>query len=179
MPDQPENWLTYAEAGQLLGISSEAARQMARRRKWPRRTPNKYGALAEVLVPLDAVLDRPRMASNGVHGGANGVQSGLDPGTGEPRSFDIERPDTTPDVLRTVQETVELLLTPLREQLTIANQRAERAEHRAEAERHRADRERDRADVAERRIVDLERPPPAPEQPRSSTWRRFWRRRPA
>ena len=37
---------------------------------------------------------------------------------------------TTPDILRTVRETVELLLEPLREQLTIANQRADRAERR-------------------------------------------------
>jgi hypothetical protein len=33
-----ERWLTYAQAGRLLGISLEAVRQLARRRGWPRRT---------------------------------------------------------------------------------------------------------------------------------------------
>ena len=32
-------WLTYAEAGQLLGISPEAVRQLARRRGWPLGVP--------------------------------------------------------------------------------------------------------------------------------------------
>ncbi len=37
-----ERWLTYAEVGELLGISTGAARQLVRRHKWPRRTPNEY-----------------------------------------------------------------------------------------------------------------------------------------
>jgi len=41
-----------------------------------------------------------------------------------------DRVDTTPDIFRTMREMVELLLEPLREQLTIANQRADRAERR-------------------------------------------------
>jgi hypothetical protein len=52
-------WLTYAEAGQQLGISPEAVRQLARRRGWPRRTPNAYGIPTKVLVPDDAPV-RPR-----------------------------------------------------------------------------------------------------------------------
>jgi len=58
---EPEagRWLTYTEAGNLLGISSEAVRQLARRRSWPRRTPNAYGVQAMILVPDDAML-RPR-----------------------------------------------------------------------------------------------------------------------
>jgi hypothetical protein len=43
--------MTYAEIAELLGISTGAARQLARRHKWPRRTPNEYGAVAHVLVP--------------------------------------------------------------------------------------------------------------------------------
>ena len=43
-------WLTYAEAGELLGISADAARLRARRQGWSRRTPNKHGATARVLV---------------------------------------------------------------------------------------------------------------------------------
>ena len=48
-----ERWLTYAELGQELGISVEAARSLVRRHKWPRRIPNEYGAPARVLVPAD------------------------------------------------------------------------------------------------------------------------------
>jgi hypothetical protein len=125
MSDQEERWLTYAEVGQLLGISAEAARAMSRRQKWPRRTPNDHGALARVLVPNDRLPNRPRPAVNGGHPGD---------GRGTYRVVDQldDRPDTTPVILRTVRETVELLLEPLQEQLTIANQRADRAERRTE-----------------------------------------------
>jgi hypothetical protein len=34
----PSSWLTYSEAGKLLGILPEGVRQLARRRCWPRRT---------------------------------------------------------------------------------------------------------------------------------------------
>src|SRR3954447_12004730 len=55
VPSMEERWLTYAEVGELLGISTGAARQLARRHKWPRRTPNEYGAMARVLVPEDRI----------------------------------------------------------------------------------------------------------------------------
>src|SRR3954447_19162684 len=48
-----ERWLTYAELGQELGISVEAARSLVRRHKWSRRVPNEYGAPTRVLVPED------------------------------------------------------------------------------------------------------------------------------
>jgi hypothetical protein len=38
--DQPGQWLTYGEAGRRFGVTPEAARQLARRRGWRRRTPN-------------------------------------------------------------------------------------------------------------------------------------------
>ena len=56
-----EHWLTYAELGQLLGISSAAARMHAKRRGWPRRSPNMIGDRARVLVPADATV-QPRSA---------------------------------------------------------------------------------------------------------------------
>src|SRR5215213_2544092 len=52
-------WLTYGEAGQLLGISSEALRSLARRHRWDRRSPNAIGGQAWVLVPAD------RLPTNG------------------------------------------------------------------------------------------------------------------
>jgi hypothetical protein len=51
-------WLTYIDAGRKLGISTAAARQLSRHRGWQRRTPNAFGARAEILVPSEA-LERP------------------------------------------------------------------------------------------------------------------------
>lgn len=51
----PAEWMTYAELGRRLGISPAAARQLSRRRKWERRTPNAYGQQAQILVPEDTL----------------------------------------------------------------------------------------------------------------------------
>jgi hypothetical protein len=53
-------WLTYADAASRFGVSSEAVRQIAIRRKWPRRRPNDnpFGPV-QVLIPLDAAV-KPR-----------------------------------------------------------------------------------------------------------------------
>jgi hypothetical protein len=55
-------WMTYAEAAQRFGISSEAVRQIALRRKWPRRRPNDdpFGRV-QVQIPPDEEV-RPRTA---------------------------------------------------------------------------------------------------------------------
>jgi hypothetical protein len=54
-----DRWLTYAEIGELLGITPSAARMHARRRGWRRRAPNAIGGVAHVLVPADIAV-RPR-----------------------------------------------------------------------------------------------------------------------
>jgi hypothetical protein len=57
-PGHPEPLrLTYAQLGHKLGISTEAARMLARRRRWTRVAPNHPGAPTTVLVQADA-LDR-------------------------------------------------------------------------------------------------------------------------
>jgi len=48
-----DRWLTYIEAGALLGLSPEAVRSIARRQKWPRQSPNAIGKVVRVLVPAD------------------------------------------------------------------------------------------------------------------------------
>ena len=56
-----DRWLTYIEAGELLGLSPEAVRSIARRQKWPRQSPNAIGKVVRVLVPADRlrpVVDR-------------------------------------------------------------------------------------------------------------------------
>ena len=54
------DWLTYAEAGARFGVSAEAVRQLAMRRKWPRRRPNDdpFGRV-QVLIP-DHTEIKPR-----------------------------------------------------------------------------------------------------------------------
>jgi hypothetical protein len=70
-------WLTYKECGLRFGVSTAAARQMSRRRGWQRRTPNAYGARAEILVPADALPAAAPAAQDAVqtpHEQVNGVQ---------------------------------------------------------------------------------------------------------
>jgi hypothetical protein len=52
-----DEWLTYKEAGERLGVSPEAARQRAIRGSWPRRLNNEGAAL--VRVP-EGAISRPR-----------------------------------------------------------------------------------------------------------------------
>lgn len=132
MSDEAERWLTYAEAGDLLGISPEAARQLARRRKWPRRTPNEHGAAARILVPSEQgergtvrPVERLRPAVNGVH-------TGDDRGTEKVVPLRLERPVAPPDSAEFVRRTVELMMGPIREQLDHERSRADRADKRAD-----------------------------------------------
>jgi chromosome segregation ATPase len=48
-------WLTYAEAGQLLGVKGDSVRRHAMRAKWKRQQGNEGKAL--VAVPLDILAD--------------------------------------------------------------------------------------------------------------------------
>jgi hypothetical protein len=54
-----ERWLTYVEVGELLGCTPTAARMHAKRRGWPRRSPNMIGERSRVLVPDDVAV-QPR-----------------------------------------------------------------------------------------------------------------------
>jgi hypothetical protein len=124
-------WLTYAEAGELLGISVDAARLRASRQGWSRRTPNEYGATAHVLVPEEAPV-RPRPA----------LTPGRPPddrGTCAPLATPSDQVDETvvrvvdpADMLRMIRGTVAGLVTPLHEQLERERGRADRAEQRVD-----------------------------------------------
>jgi hypothetical protein len=106
--EQPtaDRWLTYIEAGELLGLSPEAVRSIARRQKWPRQSPNAVGKVVRVLVPADRL--RPA-----AHRRERPVAT-----NGEDRSCD--RSD--------LREMAERFMGPLRDQLERAERRAERAE---------------------------------------------------
>jgi hypothetical protein len=127
MPDQPEErWLTYREAGELLGISANAVRVRAQRARWPRRVPNMPGAPTLVRVPEEALV-RP---------GAPLVR-GSD---GERAGHEIAEPDGHERAhneahVRALAQAIEAL----REQLAIANQRNDELteEHRCDAKERR------------------------------------------
>lgn len=68
--DEQRAWLTYAEAGQVLGIKPSSAKRLSFRRHWPRRTGN--DGHARVQLPA-AELHR-------VTGGATGDPTGDTPG---------------------------------------------------------------------------------------------------
>ena len=51
MDDESGAWLTYQEAGDRLGVSPEAARAKAARRRWRRQIGN--DGLARVRIPED------------------------------------------------------------------------------------------------------------------------------
>ena len=109
-------WLTYEELAQKLGSSVPAARIMAVRRKFPRRTPNAYGERARVLVPENLEISRRRTG----HVGAT-VRDTVSANHPAPNGHDLGH----------VAQAIEAL----REQLRITNDRADRAEQRGDAER--------------------------------------------
>jgi hypothetical protein len=166
MPEEDQGrWLSYQELGDVLGCTSNAARMHAVRRKWPRRASNTIGELARVRVPEDVVV-RPR-ATHAVEQ-CDAQCNAPVPANGH-TAFDAQI------MLQAIRETVEALVTPLREQL--------------DHERKRADAERVRADSIEVDLIkarvepaglrcQLEQARPSrPDLPRSP-WRRFlgWRR---
>jgi hypothetical protein len=122
--DDTGEWLTYAEAGKRLGISTAAAQQLSRRRKWPRRTPNAYGVLAEILVPTEA-LKKP-----------------MKPPTDGRRMGDIGR------------DTSEAAFGVLVRQLEREQGRADRAEQQLDAERQRVETGRRRIDELQGALAD-------------------------
>src|SRR3954452_15204824 len=65
--DRPaaDRWLTYIEASELLAVSPEAVRALARRQKWPRQRPNAIGQPVRVLIPADRA--RPPVANGHDH----------------------------------------------------------------------------------------------------------------
>ena len=162
MPDEDQGrWLSYQELGGVLGCTANAARMHAVRRNWQRRSPNRVGDCARVLVPEELVV-QPRMTHDGAQPDAryDARPNGDDHAPHVRAASDAHHAQ---DILRMVRETVEVLITPLREQL--------------DHERERADRERDRADQAERRITELltDQRRHHPPQQRRPWWR--WRRR--
>jgi hypothetical protein len=127
-----EQWLTYHQAGELLGMTSEAARQRARRLRWRSQKGNDGKAL--VLVPEDHAV-RPRVRPT--------VQAG-----GRRRAFvqDVQTADQHPDLVGELAAT-RTLTVALQAQLDRAH-----ADLQAEREDHRLTREKGAADLEALRV---------------------------
>ena len=63
MSDAEGRWLTYEELGQLTGRTPNGARMFASRRNWPKRSSNRIGERATVLVPTE-IAETPSRASH-------------------------------------------------------------------------------------------------------------------
>jgi hypothetical protein len=101
-----ERWLTYVELGELLRCTPTAARMHAKRRGWPRRSPNMIGDRARVLVPNDLSV-QPRATAD--------RRAFVAPMISEPNGEDQAR---TPN-----SSAISSAIEALREQLSIANRR--------------------------------------------------------
>jgi hypothetical protein len=58
-------WLTYEEMAAELGIARESARQLVKRKRWPRRPGN--DGRARICVPEDVFLTRPNPGAAPAH----------------------------------------------------------------------------------------------------------------
>lgn len=135
-----EQWLSYSELGERLGVSAEAARQKAIRSRWRRQTAN--DGRTQVLVDIEEL----RVATT--------------PRKPKEVSDDRPTPNATPDQHPADDRTFDALeahIATLREMVAKAEGIAERESVQAEQERTRADGERERADAERGRADDFMR----------------------
>jgi hypothetical protein len=130
-----EEWLTYSELGERLGVSAEAARQKAIRLRLRRQTAN--DGKAQVLVDVEDVRasSTPRKPKD---------QSADDRPTADEQPAD-ER----------ALAALEAHITTLKEMVSKAEAASDRERERADGERARADAERDRANELVARVEEL------------------------
>lgn len=126
MSDTQGRWLSYEELGQLIGRTPNGARMFAARRGWPKRSSNRIGERASVLVPTDLTASPPRA----MHDVEHKSPAALTNGTGE-------------------RAMARAAIDALTEQLAIVNRRLD-------DERTCSARAIARADQAERRLTEKE-----------------------
>jgi hypothetical protein len=117
MDDSGDNWLTYAQAGDRLGVSPEAVRAKAARKRWRRQIGN--DGLARVWLPDDERPAGDRQVNARAH----------DPGdhTVMPRSPPGRKAADAATI-----KALEAHVATLREQLTVAETRLAAADARAD-----------------------------------------------
>jgi hypothetical protein len=160
-----EHWLTYTEAAEKLGLTVNAVRALARRQGWPRRSPNVIGGQAWVAVPAERIAINGRTAGDRRSAPAavsdqtpviNGHDS--DEHRPEPASiYDHAHSDRrSTEILAVVQEMVDQLTQPLREQTAdLKSQLAAEKMLRVE-DKERADRAEERTRAAEDQVRELQ-----------------------
>lgn len=131
-----EEWFTYQELGERLGVSPEAARQKAIRGHWPRRTAN--DGKTQVRVDVEDVR------------ASTPVRKPKDEHPDDDRSPPVEHPSDTQTF-----EALEAHIATLKEMVAKAEQVALLERDRATGEQLRADKERERADAERDRANDL------------------------
>lgn len=131
-----EEWFSYQELGERLGISPEAARQKAIRGRWPRRTAN--DGKAQVRVDLaDVKATMP-------------IRKPKDEEPADDRSTDVEQANEREADTQTFAA-LEAHIATLKAMAEKSEQIANLERERASNEQTRADRERDRADAERER----------------------------
>jgi hypothetical protein len=83
MSDAEGRWLTYEELGQLIGRTPNGARMFATRRGWPKRSSNRIGERATVLVPTEISEEPARAIERATHDAEHTKPSPLANGTDE------------------------------------------------------------------------------------------------
>ena len=115
-------WLTYAELAEKLDITGESARNLVRRRGWPRKPGN--DGVQRIGVPTE-YLDERAVSSDEA-----AIVASIIPPTAPPAEGDIEGP----------------MVAALEAHIVTLKGVVDHERRRAEAERERADAERERAD---------------------------------
>jgi hypothetical protein len=134
--DAAERWVSFADLAAQRGISRAAASKLVRRHGWRRQTDNQGRVL--ILVPetaLDRRAVRPSPSNDAM----------------------TDRPTVDADVSHIAEGALAALedaVSGLRDQLEVANARAERAEADRSDERLRADDLRDRLIMMQQQLAD-------------------------
>jgi hypothetical protein len=71
-----ERWMTFLELSQARGVSLPSARKLVRRHKWRRQAGN--DGLVRILVPREALEDRPKPSPGPDRGSGRGADHGAD-----------------------------------------------------------------------------------------------------
>jgi len=129
-----EVWLTYAQAGERFGLTSDAMRMRARRLGW-RSQPGNDGRTL-ILVPDDTTIEPRARSPEGSH--ERTVE----------RSAVIERFLDRIEAADVRAAKAELRAEQAEQRIERAEQRTEQAEQRADAERARADQLGERLEIA-------------------------------
>lgn len=133
-----EEWFSYQELGERLGVSPEAARQKAIRGRWPRRTAN--DGKAQVRVDLEDV--KATMP----------VRKPKDEEPADNRPTDVEQAVEREYDAQTFAA-LEAHIATLKAMAERSEQITNLERERANNEQARADRERDRADAERDRMT--------------------------